>query len=72
MSEIERMVSKMIDVDIIQPIQSSFSAPVVLVHKKNGSWRMCLDYREINKIIIEDEFPIPGINEVLYELHGAI
>ena len=44
-SEIERMITKMLEAGIIQPSQSSFSAPVVLVHKKNGSWRMCLDYR---------------------------
>ena len=44
-SEIEHMVAEMIEVCIIQPSQSSFSAPVVLVHKNDGSWRMCPDYR---------------------------
>ena len=44
-SEIERMIAEMLDAGIIQPSQSSFSAPVVLVHKKDGSWCMCLDYR---------------------------
>ena len=46
-SEIERIVAEMLDIGIIQRSQSSFFAPVVLVHKKDGSWHMCPDYREL-------------------------
>ena len=71
-SEIECMVAKIQEVGIIQPSQNSFSAPVILLHKKDGSWCMCSDYRELNKLTIKDKFSIPVIYELLDEVHGAI
>jgi hypothetical protein len=71
-SEIENMVQEMLEVDIIQPSQSAFSSRVVMVYKKEGSWCMCLDYREINKMTIKDKFCIHVIDELLDELQGTI
>ena len=71
-SEIEHMVAKMLEATIISRNQISYSALVVTVPMPDGSWCMCSDYREINKITIKDKFPIPVINELLDKLHGVI
>ena len=66
------MVEEMLEASFVRSSQGSYSAPMVMVHKKEASWRMCRYYKEINKITTKDKFPILIIDELLDELHGAV
>lgn len=67
----KRQVDEMLRDDIIQPSKSPWASPVVLVKKKDGTLRFCVDYRRLNKITRKDVYPLPRIDDALDRLHNA-
>jgi hypothetical protein len=69
--KLERQCATMITHGIVRSRDSTFSSPVILVKKSNGSWRFCVDYHALNALTVKDAFLIPVVDELHDELHGA-
>nr|GEU44744.1 retrovirus-related Pol polyprotein from transposon 17.6 [Tanacetum cinerariifolium] len=65
------MVTKLLQTGVIQKSNNPFSSPIVMVKKKDNSWKVCVDYRQLNKQTIKYKFPIPIIEELIDKLHGS-
>jgi hypothetical protein len=70
--KIEKAIKELLAMGHIKPSRSPFASSVVLVLKKNGTLRMCIDYRALNKKMIKNRYPIPRIDDLMDELHGAV
>lgn len=69
-NEIKYIIQELLDASVSRPSTNPCSSLIIMV-LKNGAWSMCLDFRTLNKLTIKDEFPIPIIDDLLDELHGA-
>lgn len=68
---IEKQINDMLDNEVIQPSTSPWSSPVVLVNKKDGSIRFCVDYRKLNNITKKDVYPLPRIDDSIHSFGQA-
>ena len=71
LDELKKQLAELTESGFIQPSKSPYGAPVLFVRKKDGSMRMCVDYRALNKISVKNKYPLPRIDELLDRLAGA-
>ena len=69
--EIMAQVNELVEKGMVRPSSSPFFSPVLLVQKKDGSYRMCVDYRALNKNTIKNRFPVPRIEDLFDNLQGS-
>ena len=71
MKELMTQLQELLDKGFIRPSSSPWGAPVLFVKKKDGSMRMCIDYRELNKVTIKNKYPLPRIDDLFDQLQGS-
>ncbi|KAL4030706.1 hypothetical protein IC575_008956 [Cucumis melo] len=71
LKELKVQLQELLDKGFIRPSVSPWGAPVLFVKKKDGSMRLCIDYRELNKVTVKNKYPLPRIDDLFDQLHGA-
>ncbi|GKC97382.1 putative reverse transcriptase domain-containing protein [Tanacetum coccineum] len=71
LEELSGQLKELQDKDFIQPSSSPWGAPILFVKKKDGSFRMCIDYRELNKLTVKNHYPLPMIDDLFDQLQGS-
>nr|GEX44039.1 putative reverse transcriptase domain-containing protein [Tanacetum cinerariifolium] len=71
MKELSKQLQELSDKGFIRPSSSPWGAPVLFVKKKDGSFRMCVDYRELNKLTVKNRYPLPRIDDLFDQLQGS-
>ena len=71
LDELKKQLDELVASGFIRPSKSPFGAPVLFVKKKDGSMRMCVDYRDLNRITVKNRYPLPRVDELFDRLRGA-
>ncbi|KAL0537355.1 hypothetical protein IC582_026333 [Cucumis melo] len=71
LKELKVQLQELLDKGFIRPSVSPWGAPVLFVKKKDGSMRLCIDYRELNKVTVKNKYPLPRIDDLFDQLQGA-
>ena len=71
MAELKKQLEDLLGKRFIRPSTSPWGAPVLFVKKKDGSFRLCIDYRGLNRVTVKNKYPLPRIDELLDQLRGA-
>ncbi|KAJ0883873.1 putative nucleotidyltransferase, Ribonuclease H [Helianthus annuus] len=71
LKELSTQLQELLDKGFIRPSSSPWGAPVLFVKKKDGTFRMCIDYRELNKVTIKNRYPLPRIDDLFDQLQGS-
>ncbi|GKE40442.1 putative nucleotidyltransferase, ribonuclease H [Tanacetum coccineum] len=71
MQELSNQLQELADRGFIRPSTSPWGAPVLFVKKKDGSFRTCIDYRELNKLTVKNRYPLPRIDDLFHQLQGS-
>lgn len=71
MAELKKQLDELMEKGFVRPSSSPWGAPVLFVKKKDGSFRLCIDYRGINRVTVKNKYPLPRIDELLDQLRGA-
>ena len=70
--ELKMQLQELLDKGYIRPSVSPWGAPVLFVKKKDGTFRMCIDYRQLNKLTIKNRYPLPIIDDLFDQVRGAL
>ena len=71
LAELKEQLEELQRIDSIRPSSSPWGAPVLFVKKKDGSMRLCVDYRALNEVTIKNKYPLPRIDDLFDQLKGA-
>jgi hypothetical protein len=72
MTEIKKQVQGLLDQGVIRPNSSPCGSSIVMVPKKDGTWRICVNYLDLNKIMMKNRYPLPCIDDLLDQLKNVV